>query len=37
MKRFMERVMDFVKREWFLFVVLATIAIIFLAFEVFFA
>jgi hypothetical protein len=29
--------MNFIKREWFLFVVIGTIALIFLMFEVFFA
>lgn len=33
----MEAVMNFIRREWFLFVVLGTIAVIFLLFEVFFA
>lgn len=33
----MEVIMNFIRREWFLFVVLVTIAIIFLLFEVFFA
>jgi hypothetical protein len=37
MKRLLQDIVNFVKREWFLFVVIATIALIFFVFEVFFA
>jgi hypothetical protein len=37
MKRLVQDIVNFVKREWFLFVVMAVIALIFLVFEVFFA
>ncbi len=35
MKRFMDQVVNFFKREWFLFLVLGVIGLIFFFFEVF--